>query len=67
MTTVTMQHIRAAGMCSRGARAFFKSAGLDWDAFLAEGIPAEKLAATNDAMALSVVSFAEKEALSGEV
>jgi len=60
-----MRHIRAAGMCSRGTRTFFQNAGLDWDRFLAEGIPAEELAATNDAMALSVVSIAEKEALSG--
>lgn len=65
MTTVRMRHIRAAGMCSRGAREFFLNAGLDWDRFLVEGIPAEKLAATNDAMAISVVECAEKEPLSG--
>lgn len=56
--TVRMEHLRRALMCSRGARAFFKHHGLDWDAFLKEGIPARALADTGDAMALRAVEVA---------
>lgn len=56
--TVRMEHIRQAHLCSRGARAFFKRHGLDWDAFLREGVPASELAATGDALALRVVEVA---------
>ena len=52
---VTMQDVRAAKMCSRGARLFLKRHGVDWSEFLAEGVDAEKLIATGDAMALRVV------------
>lgn len=55
---VRMEHIRAARMCSGGARDFFKRHNLSWDAFLKEGIPAEELEATGDAMALQVVEVA---------
>ena len=48
--TVTMEHVRAARMCSRGARAFFERHGLDWQRFLAEGLPAEQIEATGDAI-----------------
>ncbi len=56
---VNMGHIRKSKMCSRGTRAFFEKHGLDWNAFLREGIDAEKLKATGDAMALQVVKVAE--------
>lgn len=55
---VTMKDVRAAKMCSRGARTFFERYGLDWSSFLKDGIEAEKLEATNDAMALQVVEVA---------
>lgn len=55
---VRMEHIRAARMCSRGARAFFARHNLDWQTFLKDGLPAEVLAATGDAMALQVVEAA---------
>lgn len=55
---VTMKDVRAAKMCSRGARLFFERHGLDWRSFLSEGIEAEKLIATGDAMALQVVEVA---------
>lgn len=58
---VTMRHIRKAEMCSGGARAFFLRHGLDWSLFLKQGIEAEKLAATGDAMALQVVKVAREE------
>lgn len=56
--TVTMRHIRKAKMCSRGTRVFFQRHGLDYTDFLRNGIDAEKLAATGDAMALKVVEVA---------
>lgn len=55
---VTMRHVRQAGMCARGARAFAKKYELDWSSFLKNGIPASKLEATGDALALKVVEVA---------
>lgn len=55
---VTMADIRAARMCSRGTRAFFDRHHIDWQAFLKDGVPAEVLEATGDAMALQVVEVA---------
>lgn len=55
---VKMEHIREARMCSRGARTFFERHGLDWRKFLKDGLPAETLEATGDAMALQVVEVA---------
>ena len=55
---ITMRDVRAATMCSRGARAFFQRHNLDWQTFLREGLPAEVIEATGDAMALRVVEVA---------
>lgn len=55
---VKMEHARAARMCSRGARAFAVRHGLDWGRFLKEGLPAEQIEATGDAMAMQVVEVA---------
>lgn len=55
---VRMEHIRAARMCSGGARSFFDRHGLDWSAFLREGVDAEELLATGDEMARQVVEVA---------
>ncbi|MDX9861605.1 MAG: hypothetical protein RBS99_11890 [Rhodospirillales bacterium] len=52
---ITMNDVRACGMCSSGARAFFARHGLDWRDFLQNGIDADTVAATGDAMALTVV------------
>ena len=57
-TMVRMEHIRAAKMCSGGTRAFFERHGLDWSAFLRDGIDAEELLATGDGMAKQVVEVA---------
>lgn len=56
---VTMRHIREAGMCSKGTRAFFEAHNLDWNEFLREGIDAAKLEATGDAMAIKVAKVAK--------
>lgn len=55
---ITMRDVRAAKMCSRGARKFFKRHGLDWDEFLRNGLPEQVIAATNDAMAKEVIEVA---------
>lgn len=55
---VTMRDVRAVRMCSGGAREFFKRHDLDWNTFLKEGLPAEVIEATGDAMALQVVEVA---------
>lgn len=55
---VRMRHVRMATQCSRGARAWFKRHGLDWTRFLREGIAAEQLEATGDAMAMKVCEVA---------
>lgn len=65
MATVLHRHMRELGYCNRGARDFFARHGLDWRAFLASGIDADRLTATGDAMALKVVERAKKEAGNG--
>lgn len=57
-----MEHIRAAGLCARGARAWFARHGLDWSEFIARGIPAERLEATGDHYAHTVCAIARKAA-----
>lgn len=55
---VRMKHVRQAKMCSRGARAWFERQGLDWNKFLAEGLPVEMIEATGDHMAIEVAKAA---------
>jgi hypothetical protein len=59
---VCAEDIRAARLCFQGARPWFRRHGLDWQTFLAEGVPSEVLAATGDALALRVIAEAEKRA-----
>lgn len=58
---IRMRHVRKAKLCSRGARSFFELNDLDFYDFLKNGISSDKLIATGDSMALSVVKVAEKE------
>lgn len=62
---VTMKHVRAARLCSRGARAWFASYDLPWSTFLAEGLPADVLEATGDPLAAKAVAAAREEAAGG--
>lgn len=55
---VRIEHMRAAGYCSSGAREFAKRHGIDWLGFVRDGIPADHLLATGDAMAEQVVKLA---------
>jgi hypothetical protein len=55
---VTMKHMRQAKYCRRGVMAFFKRHGFDWSSFLRDGIDANKLKNTGDAMAIKVAEMA---------
>jgi len=55
---VTMRDVRAAKMCSRGARDFLKKHDFDWSDFLKNGVTPEQLEATGDAMAIKVAEVA---------
>jgi hypothetical protein len=46
------------GFCRGKSRLFFQRHGLDWRDFVANGIPAEQLLATGDALALALVEHA---------
>jgi len=60
--TVTIAHVRAAGLCVHGTRTWFARHGLDFRAFLARGLPASVLLATGDAMAARAVEVARRDA-----
>ena len=61
-THVTLQDIRAARYCLPGVRPWFRRHGLDWQAFLDHGLPAETLRATGDALVEPVIAKAEERA-----
>lgn len=63
--TVHMRHVRAARLCSRGGREWFRRRGLSWADFLRDGLPADTLRETGDALALRAVKAAEEEAARG--
>lgn len=48
------------GFCRKGARAWFKRYGMDWDGFRHDGIDSAVLTATGDAFALALVAAAEQ-------
>lgn len=55
---VHMDDIRAARICSGGARTFFKDHGWDWGDFLSNGIDEELLLETGDIFAKKAVEVA---------
>jgi hypothetical protein len=55
-------HSKRAGFCRSGARQWFAAHDLDWTAFVKQGIDAEKLEVTGDALALTLVAWARKRA-----
>lgn len=64
--TVTVNDVRAARLCTAGGREWFARHGLDWNLFLRDGLPAEVILATGDAMAARAVQAAkEREARGG--
>lgn len=62
---VRMRHIREAGYCAAGARAWAHRHGFDWARFLREGIDAGALVGVPDAMAARVIERAQQEAGDG--
>jgi len=56
---VTMRHVRAAGMCSEGAREFCKRYEINWLDFLKNGIEAERLRHIDNALLQQVLKVAE--------
>ena len=54
----TVQDLRAARLCFQGSRPWLARHGLSWQDFLANGIEAETLEATGDALALRVIAQA---------
>jgi hypothetical protein len=63
---VTMRDVRAIHGCSRGARYFCQTHGIDWTSFLENGIDAEVLEATGDHMALQLTAYARARAEAGD-
>ena len=57
---ITMRDVRAAKMCSRGARVFCVRNGLDWSEFIKHGIDAKVIEATGDSMAIQLVEVARE-------
>ena len=58
---ITLQDLRRMRHCSKGARAFFKSYGLDWNKFVKEGLPEEDFLGTNNQLAIDMVESAWAE------
>ena len=61
MTTgliITIDDVRATGLCVNGTRTWFARRDLDFRAFLRDGLDADTLLATGDAMAQRVVNHA---------
>lgn len=52
---VVRSDLDALGYCARGSRRWFARMGLDWGDFVRDGIDAEIIEATGDAMALKLV------------
>ena len=57
-TVITIDHVRAVGLCVNGTRMWFARHDLDFRTFLRDGCDAEILLSTGDAMALKVVDYA---------
>jgi HEAT repeat protein len=59
---VTLEHVRAAGLSPSVVRRLFNKNGLNWPAFLADGIAVADLAAVNDALAERLIEKAINDA-----
>ena len=58
---ITIDHVRAVGLCVNGTRTWFARHDLDFRAFLRDGLDADTLLATGDAMAQRVVVHARQQ------
>lgn len=57
---IRMRDIRAARMCSKGARGWFERHGLDWSDFIKNGVEAQKVLDTGCPMGRKVVEAASE-------
>jgi hypothetical protein len=57
-----MQHVRAARLCARGARAWLELHGLSVEEFIFTGISADRIEATGDHLGLAVAAVAREQA-----
>jgi len=62
---VTVEHVRAARLCSAGMRVWLDHHGIDFGTFLRDGVPVEQLEATGDAFALHVSAIARARVTHG--
>ena len=60
-TVITIDHVRAVGLCVNGTRTWFARHDLDFRGFLRDGLDAGTLLATGDAMARRVVEHARQQ------
>lgn len=58
---VTIEHVRKAMLCARGARQWFTRHGLDYSHFLNHGYPASVIESKNDALGRRVAAIARSE------
>jgi len=66
VTRVTIQDLRDARYCLAGVRPWFRRHGYAWQDFLDQGIEADRLRATEDALVEPVIRIAElREASDG--
>lgn len=62
---ITIADIRATGHCVAGARRWFELHQLDFRKFKDDGLPASVLLATNDALAIQVVTSRKERDANG--
>lgn len=58
---VTIQDIREAGFCSRGARAWARANGWDFAQFLQNGYPIERFDEHGDYFCVTVAAYVRKK------
>lgn len=71
---VTTRHLftirgysRRSGFCRGKSREWFRAHGLDWQAFVRDGIESDLLEATGDGLALALVAWAKECEAAGGV
>ncbi len=57
---ITLVDVRALQYCNSGVREFCKKHGIDYSLFIKNGINANELQATNDAMAVALIEHAKQ-------
>lgn len=62
---ITMTDIQQAGHCATGTRRWFELHGLDFRAFLREGIDADEFVSKGDALSARVVELKRKREQAG--